>query len=68
MCRRWGTPQNFFLALIDELKNNYLLKKLLKWVNKNRTNFNIYTMLYFFKKIKKNTRKYHYFKYVYQKA
>ena len=35
MQRRWGTPQNFCLAFIDELEKNYLLKKLLKWAKKN---------------------------------
>ena len=27
MRRRWGTPQNFFLAFINELENIYLLEK-----------------------------------------
>ena len=27
MCRRWGTPQNFFLALIDELKKQLFTEK-----------------------------------------
>ena len=36
------------------LKNNYFLKELLKWVNKKRENFNIYHNV-FFKKDKKNT-------------
>ena len=36
MWRRWGTPQNFCLTFIAELQKNpdYLLKKVLKWVNK----------------------------------
>ena len=36
MWRRWGTPQNFCLTFIAELqkKPDYLLKKVLKWVNK----------------------------------
>ena len=33
MRRRWGTPQNFFLAFTDELEKQ-ILKKLLKWANK----------------------------------
>ena len=37
------------------LRNNYLLKKLLKWVNKK------------YKKIKKNTWRYHRFTFIYQK-
>ena len=32
--RRWVTPQNFCLTLIN-LKKNYFLKKLLRWTNKN---------------------------------
>ena len=34
------------------LKNNYLLKKLLKWANKNVKNSNIYNVVFFFKKNK----------------
>ena len=49
------------------LKNNYLLKKLLKWAKKKQNNFNIYNVA-FFKKIKKNTRIYHYFTSMYQKS
>ena len=67
MGRRCGTPQNFFLALIDELKKQ-LLKKLLKWANKKCKNFN--TMLYFFKKKQRKTPgkiwRYYYFTLVYQ--
>ena len=37
------------------LKNNYLLKRLLKWANKNVKNSNIYNVVFFLKKIKKNT-------------
>ena len=36
MWRRWGTPQNFFLAFIDELEKQHLLKNLLNWANKNQ--------------------------------
>ena len=32
------------------LKNNYLLKKLLKWANKQCKNFNIYNVVFFYKK------------------
>ena len=35
-----GTPQN----LMMNLKNNYLLKKLLKWANKKQNNSNIYNV------------------------
>ena len=35
--------------LLMNLKNNYLLKKLLKWANKD-VRILIFTMLYFFKK------------------
>ena len=58
MWRRWGTPQFFFfffLHLLMNLKNNYLLKRLLKWANKNVKNSNIYNVVFFLKKIKKNT-------------
>ena len=42
----------FGIYLLVNLKNNYLLK-MLKWANKKCKDFNI-SMLYFFKKIKKN--------------
>ena len=51
MWRRWGTPQSFCLALIDELQKNNLLKRRLMWVNK---------------KCKKNTWRHHYFTPLYQ--
>ena len=41
------------------LKNKYLLRKLLKWANKKHNNFNTYNVP-FNKKIKKNTCRYHY--------
>ena len=53
--------------LLMNLKNNYLLKNLLKWANKKCKNFNIYNVV-FFEKIKKNTRRYHYFTPVHQKS
>ena len=53
--------------LLMNLKNNYLFKKLLKWANKKCKNFNIYNVV-FFEKIKKNTRRYHYFTPVHQKS
>ena len=27
MLRRWGTPQNFFLIFVDELKKQIIIKK-----------------------------------------
>ena len=53
MGRRCGTPQNFFLALIDELKKQ-LLKKLLKWANKKCKNFNICIVVFFQKNKEKH--------------
>ena len=38
-----------------KLKNNYLLKKLLKWANKKSKNFNIYNVALKKKIIKKRT-------------
>ena len=57
-----------FSAFIDELKKQlqYLLKKLLKWANKNGRILK-FTMFYFFIKIKKNTWRY-YFTPAYQKS
>ena len=56
MWRRWGTPQNFFLAFIDELEKQIIIKKLLKWANKKQIIL-IFTMLHFFNK--NNTCGYH---------
>ena len=36
--------------LLMNLKNNYLLKKLLKWANKKYKNFNICNVVFFQKK------------------
>ena len=30
MCRRWGTPLNFFLAFIDELEKQIIIKQTVK--------------------------------------
>ena len=38
--------------LLINLKNNYLLKKLLKWANKKYKNFNICNVVFFQKKSK----------------
>ena len=61
MWKKWGTPQNFFLAFIDELEKQLFIKKNF-WSGpiKNIRTL-IFTMLYFKKKIKKNTWRYHYF-------
>ena len=48
-----------FWHLLMNLKNKYLLRKLLKWANKKQNNLNIYNVA-FKKKIKKNTYRYHY--------
>ena len=45
MQRRWGIPQNFFLAFIGELEKQIIL---------------IFTMLHFLKKTMKSTCRYHY--------
>ena len=51
MLRRWGTPQNFFLIFVDELKKQIIIKKkLLKWTNKKI--IFIFTMLHFLKTCK----------------
>ena len=55
-----------FWHLLMNLKNNYLLKKLLKWANKKCAN--VITMSYLKKKEKKNTWRYYYFTPVYQKS
>ena len=52
MWRRWGTPQNFFLAFIGELEKQIIIKKNC-WSGaiKNKIIL-IFTMLHFYKKIK----------------
>ena len=50
MWRRWGTPQNFFSAFIDELEKQIITKKTVEVANKKQNNFNIYNVA-FFKKI-----------------
>ena len=49
-----GSPQNFFWHLLMNLKNNYLLKKLLKWANEKWKYFNIYNILFFWKNKEKH--------------
>ena len=46
MCR-WGTPQNFCLAFIDEFEKQLFIKKLLKWANNIFEDFNIYNVVFF---------------------
>ena len=47
-----GTIQDFCLTFIVNLKNNNLLKKVLKWANKKCKNFNTYSVV-----LKKKERK-----------
>ena len=45
ICEEGGVHlKNFFLAFTDELEKQ-LSKKLLKWANKKRTNFNTYNVI-----------------------
>ena len=53
MWRRWYTPQNFFLAFIDELEKQLLIKKTVDVNKKQQKQKNIFTMLHFLKKKKK---------------
>ena len=48
----WAQLRISFCHLLMNLKNKYLLQKLLKWANKKQNNFNIYNVA-FLKKIKK---------------
>ena len=43
----WGWYPGGYYDLLMNLKNNYLLKKLLKWANKKCKNFNIYDVVFF---------------------
>ena len=40
MLRKWGTPQNFFLAFIDELEKQIIIRKTVEIIL-------IFTMLHF---------------------
>ena len=42
MGRRWGTPQNFFLAFTDELEKQIFIYKNVEVGNKKQNDFNIY--------------------------
>ena len=51
ICEEGGSHLRISLwHLMMTLKNNYLLKKLLKWANKQCKNFNIYNVVFFYKK------------------
>ena len=52
--------------LLINLKNNYLLKKLLKWANRKCKDFSIYNVAFIKKQQKKNNWRYHDFTPVYQ--
>ena len=47
MWRRWGTPQNFFLAFIDELEKQIIIKKTVEVGQQKQNNFNIYNVVFF---------------------
>ena len=64
MCRRWDTPQTFCLAFIDELENQLLIKKPMKWAKKKCKNFNINVAFF----LKRKTQSEIYFTHVYLKA
>ena len=59
--KKVGHTPEFVWHLLMNLKNNYLLKKLLKWANKKCEHLNIYKNKKIIIKIKKNTWIYHYF-------
>ena len=50
--RRWGTPQNCYLAFIEELEKQLFIKKTVEVAQKNNIKLLIFTMLYFLKKNK----------------
>ena len=60
MWRRWGTPHNVFLAFIDKLEKQIIIKKTVEVGQQKTNNFNIYNVAFFLKKITKNTCRYHY--------
>ena len=50
ICKKGGAHLRIsFWQLLMNLKNNYLLKKLLNWANKKRQNFNIKNVVLFIK-------------------
>ena len=58
--RRWGTPQNLFLAFIDELEKLVIVEKTVEVGRLKASTFNIYNVAFFKNNIKKNTCRYHY--------
>ena len=52
--------KNFYLAFTDELEKQLIIKKTVEVSNKKCKNFNIYNVVLFFRKIKKNTWRYHF--------
>ena len=58
-CKEGGAHLRISFWYLLNLKNKWLLEKLLKWVNKKQIIL-IFTMLHFLKKIKKNTCRYYY--------
>ena len=57
-CEEGGAHlRNSVWYLLMNLKNNYLLEKLLKWANKKCKNFNIYNVLLFYKNKEKHLEK-----------
>ena len=60
MWRRWGTPHNVFLAFIDKLEKQIIIKRTVEVGQQKTNNFNIYNVAFFLKKITKNTCRYHY--------
>ena len=61
------TSKLLFSIYWSTWKATVYLKKMLKWDNKKRKNFNVYNVI-FLKIIKKNTWRYHYFTPVYEKS
>ena len=55
MCRRWGTPKNLYLAFIDKLEKQLLIKKLMKCAKKD---LRILILLLHFLKREKHTLRY----------
>ena len=60
MSRRWGKPQNLFLAFIDELEKQIIITKTVEVGQQKNNNFHIYNVAFLKKKITKNTCRYHY--------
>ena len=54
MRKKWGTPQNFFLAFIDELEKQVIIKKIVeaKTVGPIKNKILIFKILHFLKMYK----------------